>query len=256
VNVAYRDRAASAGNLYVSWTRAFKAPTVDQLFDVRAIPTGEPGVTINISNDGLKPQRSTAVEAGIYQRVPLGSAARFAEVSLSVYRQSLEDEIDFDILTYRYGNILASRHTGAELSVRAALSPRLELTHAATLGRATFRASANHGNQLKNIPEHAFTTTARIAVADPVSLTLTHRAIGRVWLDDENSQSLAGSSLFDAALSLRVARVAARISVRNLLDKEYGSFGFLLFDPFSNENVRMIHPGMGRAFDVRFTLGS
>jgi len=255
-NIAYRDAPASAGNLYVSWTRAFKAPTLDQLFDVRAIPTGQPGVTISISNGELKPQRSTAVEAGAYQRVPLGSATRYAELSLSVYRQSLEDEIDFDILTYRYGNIQASRHTGAELSVRAVLSPRLELTHAATLGRATFRASANEGNQLKNIPEHALTTTARIGVAGPVSLTFTHREIGRVWLDDENTESLAGSSLFDAALAVRVARVTARLAVRNVFDTEYASFGFLLFDPFANRNTRMIHPGMGRALDLRFTVGS
>ncbi len=255
LNIAYRDRPASAGNLYVSWTRAFKAPTLDQLFDVRAIPTGEPGATINISNGTLKPQRSTAVEAGAYQRLPLGGASRYADVSLSAYRQQLEDEIDFDILTYRYGNILASRHTGAEASLRVVLSSRLEISHAATLGRATFRTLANRGNQLKNIPEHAFTTTARIAVADPVSLTLTNRVIGRVWLDDENTEQLAGNSLFDAALGWRTASIDARLSIRNIFDTEYGSFGFLLFDPFANQNMRMIHPGGGRSLDLRFSVG-
>ncbi len=255
-NFAYREDPASAGNVFVSWTRAFKAPTLDQLFNVRAIPTGEPGATISISNGELKPQRSTAIEAGVYQRLPLGGGERYAELSVSAYRQWLDDEIDFDILTYRYGNILASRHTGAELSVRAVLSPRLELTHAATLGRATFRTSANHGNQLKNIPESAFTTTARIALADPLSLTLTHRAVGRVWLDDENTESLSGRSLFDAGVQWRVGRVGARLSVRNVFDADYGSFGFLLYDPFANENVRMIHPGMGRAIDLRLTVGS
>lgn len=256
LNVAYRDRPASAGNLYVSWTRAFKAPTLDQLFDVRAIPTGEPGATINISNGTLKPQRSTAVEAGAYQRLPLGGPSRYAEVSLSAYRQQLEDEIDFDILTYRYGNILASRHTGAEVSLRAVLSSWLAISHAATLGQATFRTSANRGNQLKNIPEHAFTTTARIGIADPVSLALTNRVIGRVWLDDENTEKLAGSSLFDAVLGWRAGSVDARLSVRNIFDTRYGSFGFLLFDPFANQNVRMIHPGGGRSLDLRFTVGS
>lgn len=254
-NFAYRDDRASAGNLYVSWTRAFKAPTLDQLFDARAIPTGQPGVTISISNDELRPQRSTAVEAGVYQRLPLGDE-RFAEASFSLYRQTLEDEIDFDILTYRYGNILASRHTGAELSLRAVLSPRLEVTHAATLDRATFRTDANRGNQLKNIPESAFTTTARVAIAGPAALTLTHRAIGRTWLDDENTESLPGRSLFDAALQWRVGGVEAGLAVRNVFDTDYGSFGFLLFDPFASENVRMIHPGMGRAIELRLTVGS
>ncbi len=255
-NYAYREEATSAGNVYVSWTRAFKAPTLDQLFDARAISTGEPGVTIRISNGELRPQHSTAIEAGAYQRVPLGSAERYAELSVTAYRQWLDDEIDFDILTYRYGNILASRHTGAELSLRAVLSGRFEVTHAATLGRATFRSSENRGNQLKNIPESAFTTTARVTLAEPLSVTLTHRAIGRVWLDDENTESLPGSSLFDAAVQMRVGRVGARLSIRNIFDTGYGSFGFLLYDPFTSENVRMIHPGMGRAIDLRFTLGS
>jgi outer membrane cobalamin receptor len=254
VNLAYRDDRASAGNLYVSWTRAFKAPTLDQLYDVRAIPTGQPGETISISNPDLRPQRSTAVEAGVYQRLPLGDE-RFAELSLSAYRQTLEDEIDFDIVTYSYGNILASRHTGVELSVRAVLSTRLELTHAATLGRAVFRTEANRGNQLKNIPEHSFTTTARVAIAEPASLALTHRAIGRVWLDDANTESLPGRSLFDAAAQWRVAAVDARLAVRNVFGTEYGSFGFLLYDPFADQDVRMIHPGMGRAIELRLTVG-
>ncbi len=255
-NLAYREDPASAGNVYVSWTRAFKAPTLDQLFDVRAIPTGEPGATISISNGELKPQRSTGIEGGIYQRLPLGGGGRYAEVSLSAYGQWLDDEIDFDILTYRYGNITASRHTGAELSVRAMLSSALEVTHAATLDRATFRTAENRGNQLKNIPESAFTTTARVILAAPVSLMLTHRAIGRTWLDDENTESLSSRSLIDAALQWRVGAVAARLSVRNVFDTEYGSFGFLLYDPMAGENVRMIHPGMGRAIDLRLSVGS
>jgi iron complex outermembrane receptor protein len=254
-NFAYRDDPASAGNVYVSWTRAFKAPTLDQLFDVRAIPTGVPGQTISISNDALRPERSTAVEAGVYQRLPLGDGP-YAELSLSAYRQWLDDEIDFDLLTYRYGNILASRHTGAELSARVVLSRWIEVTHAATLGRAIFRTSANRGHQLKNIPETAFTTTARITVARPVSLTLTHRAMGRVWLDDENTESLSGSSRFDAAVRWRVDRFAVRFAVRNVFDAGYGGYGYLLYDPFSNENVRMIRPGMGRAIDLRFNVGS
>jgi iron complex outermembrane receptor protein len=255
-NFAYLDDPASAGNVYLSWTRAFKAPTLDQLFDARAIPTGAPGQTISIANGELRPERSTAVEAGVYQRLPLGGGGPYAELSLSAYRQWLDDEIDFDILTYRYGNILASRHTGAELSARVVLSRRIEVTHAATLGRAVFRTSANRGHQLKNIPESAFTTTARITVAEPVSLTLTHRAMGRVWLDDENTQALSGSSRFDAAVGWRVGRLGARFSVRNIFDAEYGSYGYLLYDPFTSESVRMIRPGMGRAIDLRLTVGS
>ncbi len=136
------------------------------------------------------------------------------------------------------------------------LSSRLEITHAATLSRATFRTEANRGNQLKNIPENAFTTTARVGIAEPASVTLTHRAIGRVWLDDANTESLPGRSLFDAAARWRVGAVDARLAVRNVFDTEHASFGFLLYDPFADQDVRMVRPGMGRAIELRLTVGS
>jgi outer membrane cobalamin receptor len=254
LNVAYSARASAEGNLFVSWTRAFKAPSLDQLFDAREIPTGEPGQTLNISNAALKPQRSSAVEVGAYQRLPLGGRYRFAEMSVSLYLQELEDEIDFDVRTYRYGNILRSRHSGVEGSLRVALARRLRVDHSATVSRATFRSSDNDGNQLKNIPETAYVTTLGLGVAGSVGLTLTHRHTGGVWLDDENTQRLDGSSLFDGALRWSVGRVEASLSARNLFDTDNDSFGYLLFDPIQGASQRMVHPGPGRSLDLRLTV--
>ena len=254
LNAAYSSRPSSAGNVFVSWTQAFKAPTLDQLFDPREIPTGEPDQSFNISNEGLKPQRSSAWEVGAYQRVPLGGAGRFAELSAAVYRQDLEDEIDFDVRTYQYGNIQKSRHSGVEAGVRAVLGSGLELNHSATLTHATPRSSENEGNQLKNIPESAFVTSALMRLSPSVHLTLTHRATDGAYLDDENTEKLDGSSLVDAGLTWRLGRIEASASARNLLDTENESFGFLLFDPFKGANVRMVHPGPGRALDLRITV--
>lgn len=254
LNVAYSAHAAAEGNLFVSWTRAFKAPSLDQLFDAREIPTGEPGQTLNISNPTLKPQRSSAVEIGAYQRLPLGAGYRFAEVSVALYRQALEDEIDFDIRTYRYGNILRSRHSGVEGSLRLALAPRVRVDHSTTVSKATFRSSENDGNQLKNIPETAFVTSLSLGVSEAVGLTLTHRHTGGVWLDDENTERLEGSSLFDAAIRWGVGRLEASLSATNLFDAENDSFGYLLFDPFQGANQRMVHPGPGRSLNIRLSV--
>ncbi|MCG6955128.1 MAG: TonB-dependent receptor [Gemmatimonadetes bacterium] len=255
LNLAYSRAPSAGGNLFVTWTRAFKAPTLDQLYDVREIPTGQPGQTVNLSNAALKPQRSRAVELGLYQRVPLGSPGRFAEVSATVYRQELDDEIDFDLRTFQYGNIQQSRHVGFEGSVRAVLSPRLELTHAATVTHATFRASEYDGNQLKNIPRTAFVTSLRADLSKTVDATVTHRFTGAVYLDDENTSKVAGAGLVDAALRWRVGAVEATASVRNLFDHKYESFGYLLFDPFQQTNVRMLHPGAGRSLSIGLTVG-
>jgi outer membrane cobalamin receptor len=254
LNLAYSTDPSAAGNLFVTWTRAFKAPTLDQLFDVRAIPTGVPGQTVSFANPDLKPQRSSAVEAGIYQRVPLGERGRFAELSATVYRQWLDDEIDFDLRTFRYGNIQRSRHTGLEASVRIALSDDLTVVHATSLTRATFRSSELEGNQLKNIPETAFVTSVYRTLPGSLRVTVTHRATGSVFLDDENTSQLSGSDLVDVGLTWSRGPLEATASVRNLFDSRFDSFGYLLYDPFQQVDVRMTHPGAGRGLTLKLTL--
>ncbi len=254
LNFAYMTRSSAPGNLFLTWTRAFKAPTLDQLYDSRAIPTGQPDQTVSLSNRALKPQRSWAVEGGAYQRFPLGDSGRFAELSAGVYRQELDDEIDFDIRTFRYGNIQRSRHTGLEASVRTVLSSRLEIDHAATLTRATFRSSELEGNQLKNIPKTAFVTTVHLGLTPSVRLSLTHRATGSAYVDDENTSKLGGSNLLDAALAWRRGPLEAAVSALNVFDRRYDSFGYLLYDPIQQADVRMVHPAPGRRITLTFTV--
>jgi outer membrane receptor protein involved in Fe transport len=76
-----------------------------------------------------------------------------------------------------------------------------------------------------------------------------------VYLDDENTSEVAGASLVDAAVRWRVGAVQATASVRNLFDHRYESFGYLLFDPFQQANVRMMHPGAGRSLSIALTVG-
>ena len=254
LNVAFTRNPSAVGNLFLTWTRAFKAPTLDQLYDVRSIPTGEPGQEVGFSNALLKPQRSSAVELGVYQRLPLGAPARFAEISATVYRQWLDDEIDFDLRTFKYGNIQRSMHTGVEASLRAVLSPGLELVHSTTLTRATFRSSELAGNQLKNIPRTSFVTSAHLNLPGTLGLALTHRVTGAVFLDDENTSRLGGSGLVDAALTWRRGALEATVSARNLFDVRFDAFGYLLYDPFQQADVRMAHPGGGRGLSLKLTV--
>jgi len=254
LNVGYAQDSPAQGNLFLSWNRAFKAPTLDQLFDVREIPTGQPGQGVIFSNPDLEPQRSSAVEMGVYQRVPLGASWRFAEVSATVYRQWLDDEIDFDLRTFKYGNILKSRHTGLEGSVTATLLPGFHVSHAATLTRATFRSSDLEGNQLKNIPRTAFVTSAWLDLPAGFALSATHRVTGSVFLDDENTTKLDGFSMVDAALGWEDGPLGIRLSVANVFDSSFDVFGYLLYDPFMDSQVQMTHPGAGRRVTLKLTL--
>src|SRR6185503_3002636 len=58
-------RYATSGRAWVSASRTFKAPTLDQQFDQRPIPNPFPPFTATTSNPDLEPQRGTSAEIGL-----------------------------------------------------------------------------------------------------------------------------------------------------------------------------------------------
>jgi outer membrane receptor protein involved in Fe transport len=246
LNFAYAANASQAGNVYVAWTRSFKAPTSYQMFDARLIPTGEPGVVLNLSNPALRPQHSSGVELGVYHSLALGGSHAFAELALSAYRLDVSDEIDFDLRTFKYGNILESRHDGIEGSLIAHLSPSVSLRHALTLMRVTFRSGGDAGNRLKSIPETVATSAVHLSFGRGVAGTVTHRFIGGLFLDDANREMLPGNHQVDATVSWMVGGVRLHLTGVNLGDSQASSGGFLVYDPVREASVRLLYPGGGR----------
>ncbi len=247
INYAYREGDDAGGNLYVVGSTSFKTPTLDQLYDSRLTPVGD-DVFIGISNPTLQPQRAREIEVGLYQRVPLARSS--LEISLSAFLRDLEDEIDFDLATFRYGNIKRSRHESLELLTLGHLWRNIELRNALTFGRARFRSGPYQGNQLKNLPRFSTQTALSVPVQPNVMLTFAHSATSRSWLDDENTGQVLGVHLFDAGLRLVGGRFEGSIRVENLANKRGAGFGFLLFDPGAMQNVPMLYPVGGRTIRV------
>src|SRR3954470_14868613 len=73
MNFSYLENESQNGHAYMSFTRSFKAPTLDQLFDQRPIPVPFPPFSVTTSNPELRPQHGTAVEAGIDHRAAITS---------------------------------------------------------------------------------------------------------------------------------------------------------------------------------------
>ncbi len=216
-----------------------------------------PGEVINISNPDLLPQRATGIEVGLYQKLPFKSESLQGEVSVSAYRLDLDDEIDFDLSTFRYGNILASRHDGIEVAATAYL-PRLTLTHSSTWMDVTFRDGEEKGNRLKNLPANAMTNTVRLRLGGLERgghATLTHRFAGGVYLDDANAIELSGGSTFDAAVGWRFGRARVQLAAMNLADAELSRVGFLLFDPATSTQVEYVYPAAGRHLRATVSFG-
>src|SRR5258705_7919313 len=114
LNVSYLNSARQVGNVYVSTSRSFKVATLDQLFDQRPIPIPVPPYSVSVSNPELRPQRGTAVEAGLIQRAMTGTGLTL-EGTLAIYRQEMRDELDFDVAQFRYIKVVRSLPRDVEI---------------------------------------------------------------------------------------------------------------------------------------------
>ena len=219
VGVAFDHGAVTT---YVQLARAFKAPTLDQRFDQRP--------RIGISNPALVPQRSKNVEAG----------ARGAEWEVVAYLIDVEDEIDFDIRTFRYQNIGSSRHRGVEAMWR----PRSRGRFAPRVTYAWTRVGSGE-IQLKNIAEHVIRAGVDMRALVDVHLDVEHSA--NRWLDDDNLFPLGDATVVDLRVARTFGALTAAIESTNLFDEQYAPLGFALGD------APYYYPAAGRSVAVTLT---
>jgi vitamin B12 transporter len=210
---------------WLQLSKAFKAPTLDQLFDPRPYPDFAGG-TFTISNPELRPQRARNVEAGMS-----GERAR-ARWSLVAYRMNVTDEIDFDPRTFTYKNIGSSIHRGVEGSLTVS---------SATVTYAWTRVGEQ---QLKNIPEHVAQALYRARLPRGVTADVVYRWMHNRWLDDEHLFPEGDVSRIDLRLARDFGPARIAFDVLNLTDARYNEVGYVLAD------TAFAYPAPGRAARV------
>jgi outer membrane cobalamin receptor len=227
---------------FVQLSHAFKAPTLDQLFDPRPYPDGTGG-TFTISNPELRPQRARNVEAGASRN------STSSDWSVVAYRMNVRDEIDFDPQTFTYRNIGTSLHRGIEASAafakNARISPRI--TYAWT--RVADRETPNR--QLKSIPEHTAQFLLHCRVDARTSANVIYRWRDAVSLDDEATFREPSMSRVDLRVAHDTGAVRLHADVLNALDTKYNELGYVLLD-FSGNPQALEFPAPGRA--IRFGI--
>jgi len=233
-------------SLFAQYSRAFKAPTLDQRFDPRPYPDFRGG-TFTISNPLLTAQRASNVEAGVS-----GGSSRLRWSALG-YRMAVENEIDFDVRTFSYANIGRSRHTGIEVEVQGQASSWLRPMASYSLSDVA-DADASGDLQLKNVPRHQLMAGASADLPWKVQAFGSARRAWGAYLDDENLFSVPDGVLIDLRVRRAIGRVALFADLLNATDCRYDEFGFVLAD-FRGGQVPYVYPGQPRVFRVGLTLG-
>ena len=239
-------RLARAGNLYLSYARAFKAPALEQLYDQRPYDVDGPGglPPLRISNNALQPQRGHHVDLGA--RTPVAGDV-VAEVAL--YWAASTDEIGFDLANFRHINIDESRHLGveAQLGSAGAGSP-WSWTASYAFTSATFDGGAHDGHQINTVPEHQLygRLSWRHRWGGSLTAELTH--VADQWIDEDETYRLPDYTVADLGASQSVGPVELFGSVRNLFDERYATLGYVTLDPTTFADLPLYFPAAERNF--------
>ena len=240
--VALAVRTGAATSLFVQLSRAFKAPTLDQLFDPRPFPNGFGG-TFTISNSELRPQRARNAEAGA------SGGMHRAKWSLVAYRMNVTDEIDFDPQTFAYRNIGSSIHRGAEGSLTM---PWARLTPTLTYAWTRVEDAANRGRQLKNIPEHVAQALLHADLPRGVTADVVYRWMSGRWLDDDGQFREPDVGRADIRLARAFGAVRITADLLNATGARYNELGFVLAD-FRGRPTPLQFPAPGRSVRLGVT---
>jgi outer membrane receptor protein involved in Fe transport len=232
--------------LFAQFSRAFKAPTLDQLFDPRPFPDFQGG-TFLISTASLRPQRSTNIEGGIRQ-----TRERYRWEAV-LYRMNVRDEIDFDPATFQYGNIGQSRHEGLEVDAALFQGSRLAVSANYAWTRVIPGLHGEGLGQLKNIPRHLFRPDITVTLPRRTTVHARYTRTGGAYADDENLVPLGGRSTIDVRVRKLWSRLAARLDLLNITNDRYEEVGFVLAD-FRGGAVPYYHPAPGFAMRAGLEL--
>lgn len=235
LNVRLGSGAAPV-SAFVQISKAFKAPTLDQLFDPRPYPDGTGG-TISISNPTLRPQRARNFEAGL-SRAALGS-----EWSIVAYRMTVTDEIDFDPQTFTYHNLGSSLHRGIEAS--AAFARESRISPSFTYAWTRVADTTTPGLQLKNIPEHVAQFLLHARISATTRADIIYRWTDGMSLDDAGKFAEPDISRLDLRFAHDLGKLRLQADLLNALNAHYNELGFVLLD-FKGRPTAFGFPAPGR----------
>lgn len=220
--IALMFRPAAGVELRASGYRAFRAPTLNELY--RSFRVGD---TLTNANAMLNAERLTGGEAGINW-----AANRKITTRLTGYYTEIVNPIsNFTVsvtpalITRQRRNLGRTRSAGIEAEVELKVTEQVRFSSGYLFADATFKRAPQdvrlEGLLIPQIPRHQFTMQASYFNPRIVNMALQFRASGRQFDDDQNQLPLSSFALIDATISRSLGKYfEAFFAVQNLLDEQ------------------------------------
>ncbi|HYJ45675.1 MAG TPA: TonB-dependent receptor, partial [Pyrinomonadaceae bacterium] len=237
-------------SLYASLTRAFRQPTLNELY--RGFRVGD---VQTLANENLRAERLTGGEAGALlsnfnQRLNVRATFFWTETTRPVANVTLR--VQPGLITRQRQNLGSTRSRGLELEWDARLTNQLSITGGYLLADATvLRFPANtqlEGLLIPQVPRHQLTFQARYLNPSLVTLGLQGRASSSQFDDDQNLFRLRKYFTLDGFVSRRLGQgVEAFAAAENLFNQRWD---------VGLTPVRTIGPPLTLRLGLRLHLGS
>ncbi len=239
-----------AGSIFMGYSHAFKAPTIDQRTDFKQLnyyvffDAGPALIPMEVkadpfSNPDLKPQTSMNYELGTYQFYKFSDKVN-GGINLTAYYIKVKDEIDFDLQTQQYKNIFDTEHTGFEMSVRLNVNENWNGFFNYNYAEVKYAGGENDGKTLKGVPKNVYAGGISYSPVTGLGATLLLNGAGGIYLDDETTEKLNAYAVFNARIHYKLSFVMVYLDVNNIFDKSYNASGYML------DGEKYLYPAMGR----------
>jgi outer membrane receptor protein involved in Fe transport len=243
-------KPANNVSLYASLSRAFRAPTLNELY--RTFRVGD---VLTLANENLLAERLTGGEAGasfnaFEQKLNVRGTFFWTEMTRAVANVTLR--VQPGLITRQRENLGRTRSRGLELEWDARLTNRLTVSGGYLFADATVLSfpanTALEGLLIPQVPRHQLTFQARYQNPSLITVGLQGRASGAQFDDDQNRLRLDKYFTLDALVSRSITNnVEAFVASENLLNQRY-TVGLT--------PVKTIGPPLVIRFGFRLHLGS
>jgi outer membrane receptor protein involved in Fe transport len=222
LSVLYRAREHVS--LYASMSRAFRQPTLNELY--RGFRVGD---VLTLANENLRAERLTGGEAGAsfhYFGQKLNARAAFFWTEMTRPVANVTLSVTPGLITRQRQNLGRTRSRGLEVEWDARLTNSFTVSGGYLFADATvvsFPANALlEGLQIPQVARHQLTFQARYVNPALLTAAVQGRASGAQFDDDQNRFRLDPYFTLDAFASRRITRgLEAFLAAENLFDQRY-----------------------------------